>query len=181
MGQWAPPYLSGIPGLTHEEDMIAFAFEHLSYQGFNLRRNLLLHLSRSLFPAERRGLIQVQGASRWRTVMGITRVWLWSDRNLRENVIFAMVRERLGIGSYFYGIVHQRSRRFSMRAFLLMRYLPRDRFYISPPGSTLGGPFRRRRWRGTARAILTRTVPEGIGPPRCRACGSRWCFMYPED
>ena len=86
----------------------------------------------------------------WQTKDNITRVTLWGAEHVQDNTIFAMVKEKLGLGPKYYWIVESRTSFFSDRLFYLSSVLPWKKFCIKPQGlTTLQGPFlreSRKRW-----------------------------------
>ena len=88
------------------------------------------------------------------------RVILWGHKNIRDNTILAMVKEKLGLGPKYYWIIGFQALFFSDRLFYVSSVLPWKKFCIKPQGlTTLQGPFLSESRREMAMEILGNRIP----------------------
>ena len=88
---------------TTVDEMISFAMEHLEHADLKVRMETVEHLAILLFPKNRHHQEWM-----WQTRDNITRVTLWGAGHVRDNTIFAMIKEKLGLGPKYYWIVGDR-------------------------------------------------------------------------
>ena len=80
----------------------------------------------------------------WPTRDKVTQVGLWGDENLKNNLMVAMFKEKLGLGPNHYQIVRTMAKRFEKKLFCITRLLPWEKFCLMPSANLpLGGPFLR--------------------------------------
>ena len=157
---------------SREEEAMARMLDHTMVSSKAKRRSFVKLMSRLIFPQE--GTTGAQ--TRWITRQSITRVTVWGQDHLLNNLWLAVIREAMGLGPHHCCKIRSMAPNFESKVLLLARYLPRERLSIRPIGPPLGGPFLQPHWRSLGEEISQRITPiMGELPPMCPRCYSRWC------
>lgn len=157
---------------SREEEALARVSDHLMVSSKAKKRSFVKLMSRLIFPQE--GATGAQ--TRWITSQSITRVTVWGQDHVLNNLRLAVIREAMGLGPHHYCIIRSAAPNFESKVLLLARYLPRERLSIRPIGPPLGGPFLQPHWRSLGEEICQRTTPMMRElPPMCPRCYSWGC------
>ena len=160
--------------LTNLEQIEELAMEHLATASLAIRTATVEKVVDTFFSigTSTGGLEHL-----WVTRRNITRIILEDGEFLKNNVVVAMYKERLGLGpKYYYVEVSGRTRDHN-RLFCLTKFLPQEKFIIvGHQVPCLKGLFDMQP-KGKAMAIdvLSRRIPVEELPSRCRVCHDRWC------
>ena len=155
---------------TNVDEMISFAMEHLEHVDLKVCMEIVGRLAILLFPQDRHHQKWM-----WQTRDEVTRVTLWGRKHIRDNVILAMTKEKLGLGPKYYWIMGTQASFCSNRLFYVSSVLPWKKFCIEPPGvTTLKGPFLNESRREMAMEMMRNKIPPQEMPSTC--CAHSWCF-----
>src|SRR5262249_2930768 len=114
----------------------------------------------------------------WVTKGDITQIKLLGEERLRNNVVVAMYKERLGLGpKHYYVEISAGSTSDHNRLFCLTKFLPQEKFIIAGNRvPSLSGLFDMQpKRKAMAIDILSRKVSTEELPFRCHVCHDRWC------
>ena len=110
------------------EFVLSSSVTYLQNTNDSAKRAFLVRYEQVLFPNSGSSVGQTVRKT-WRN---ITRVTLWGRDHFRNNIRLAMVKEALGLGPRYYGILRTSHPGFSERLFLLAQFLPHQKFYLYP-------------------------------------------------
>ena len=156
---------------SREEEVLARISDHVMASSKAEKRAFVRLMTRLIFPQE--GTIGAQ--CRWLTSLSVTRVTVWGQAHLLNNLRLVVIREALGLGSHHYCIIRSEVPNFASKVLLLMWYLPREKLSIWPRQPPLEGPFLQPLWRAQGEGIFQRDLPKRELPPWCPRYYSRWC------
>ena len=100
---------------SREQEAMARMSDHVMMSSKAKKRSFVKLMSRLIFPSE--GTIGAQ--TRWITRQSITRVAVWRQDHLLNNLWLAVIREAMGLGPHHYSIIYSTTPNFERKVLLL--------------------------------------------------------------